>query len=152
MATTKKIVRLKDVKIVNYVENESSRRKISQSSFINECIEKCMEGKNFKDDFSIKLDQLNKDLKKATKSFETFEEQIKYIYEDSFCSKYLSLAAAVASLILLEGKINEYEIKNVDWKNIFTRDYRVLNRIHDIKNYDFHAIMKAVLNETNGGE
>lgn len=144
MQTTKKTIRLNDAKILNYIKNESSRRNIPQTKFINECIERCMKNKSFKDEFEIKLDKLMKTLNIAINSLKEINAQNNYINKNSYYAKNLSLVGAAVSLILLDGKINEYERDKKSWENIYTRNYDILNSMDGLIDDDLPYIMKMI--------
>ena len=106
-------LRIADPKLLTFVERKAADRNVSVSSFINDCLRKSMDEENSE----YGIEALNKKMDEITHQYNSLVESNNQIV--NFVSTVF-----LTSSVLLQGRINEYKVKNVDPYKFYNCDIR----------------------------
>lgn len=120
MPENKITIRISDKTILDFINRNSRDKNIPVSRFIKECLRKCYE----MEDHENELAKANIILAELSQQNESL------IYSNEQIIKFVSCIFATSS-IALQGRINEYEAKNLDPYKYYTRDISEISEMYN---------------------
>lgn len=75
----RKSIRFKELDVLEFIRRETTRREISENTFVNECVKKCMDKKKYESD----LGELKELIKDNNQLLKTINNTVEYNYNIS---------------------------------------------------------------------
>lgn len=135
-------IRFNDKEVLDYLESTSKERNISINKLVCECIKQCM----FESESQTSVKSLNAEMKQIQEKFEATQRQNEIML--AIIKKFVdySFRTYANTLILLQGRFNEYKAKNFDASKFYNKDVEEI--MEKIKFTDEDVVKISGLNKT----
>lgn len=117
---SRKSIRFQDIDIIGFIKKETDKRGISENSFVNECVKKCMEMQKYENELS-ELKSLFKENAELLKTIGSNIDNSFAINKEAL--KYSKCTASITAE-LFNAKSFEYQAGHINPNSIFKGDVK----------------------------